>query len=108
MSLEQIKAKFNHCNLFLPTNLCATIVSGKCHDRDIFIFFSLVKWSTGEKVKIDNNKLTAIQKHLLCCNYFPSFEDFSILTKESNDFKMKIIESLLTARNKPVLNKADS
>ena len=24
---------------------------------------------TGQKVKIDNNKLTAIQEHLLCCNY---------------------------------------
>ena len=37
---------------------------------------------TEKKVKIDNNKLTAIQKHLLCCNYCPSFEDFSILTRE--------------------------
>ena len=63
---------------------------------------------TDKKVKIDNNKLTAIQEHLLCCNYSPSFEDFSILTKESNDFKLKIIESLLIARDKPILNKADS
>ena len=63
---------------------------------------------TDKKVKIDNNKLTAIQEHLLCCNYSPSFEDFSILTRESNDFKLKIMESLLTARDKPVPNKADS
>ena len=63
---------------------------------------------TEKKVKIDNNKLTAIQEHLLCCNYSPSFEDFSILTRESNDFKLKIMESLLIARDKPVLNKADS
>ena len=49
---------------------------------------------TGKKVKIDNNKLMAIQEHLLCCNYSPSFEDFSILTRESNDFKLKIMESL--------------
>ena len=62
---------------------------------------------TGKKVKIDNNKLTAIQEHL-CCNYSPSFEDFSILTRESNDFKLNIIESLLIARDKPILNKADS
>ena len=27
---------------------------------------------TGKKVKIDNNKLTAIQEYLLCCNYSPS------------------------------------
>ena len=63
---------------------------------------------TDKKVKIDNNKLTAIQEHLLCCNYCPSFEDFSILTRESNDFKLKIMESLLIARDKPILNKADS
>ena len=63
---------------------------------------------TGKKVKIDNNKLTAIQEHLLCSNYSPSFEGFSILTRESNDFKLKIMESLLIARDKPILNKADS
>ena len=62
---------------------------------------------TGKKVKIDNNKLMAIQEHLLCCNYSPSFEDFSILTRESNDFKLKII-SILIAHVRPILNKADS
>ena len=46
--------------------------------------------------------------HLLCCNYSPSYEDFSIWTRESNDFKLKIMESLLIARGKPVLSKADS
>ena len=62
---------------------------------------------TEKKVKIDNNKLTAIQEHLLCCNYSPSFEDFSMLTWESSEFKLKITESLLIARDKPILNKAD-
>ena len=63
---------------------------------------------TEKKVKIDSNKLTAIQEHLLCCNYRPSFEHFSILTRKSNDFKLRIMESLRIARNKPILNKADS
>ena len=62
---------------------------------------------TGKKVNIDNKKLTTIQEHLLCCNYSPSFEGVSILTRESNDFKLKITESLLIARDKPILNKAD-
>ena len=53
---------------------------------------------TEKKVKIDNNKLTTIQEHLLCCRYCPSFEDFSILTRES----------LLIARDKPTIKKADS
>ena len=63
---------------------------------------------TGKKVKIDKNKLMAVQEHLLCCNYSPSFEDISILTRESNDFKVKIMENLFIAIDKPVLNKADS
>ena len=62
---------------------------------------------TGKKVKIGNKKFTAIQEHLLYCNYSPSLEGFSILTRESNDFKLKIMESLLIARNKPILNKAN-
>ena len=63
---------------------------------------------TGKMIKIDNNKLRVIQGHLLCCNYSPSFENFSILTRESNVFKLKIMESLLIARDKPLLKKADS
>ena len=55
-----------------------------------------------------DNKLTAIQEHLSCCNYSPSFADFSILTRESNDFKLNIMESLLIARDKPILKKVDS
>ena len=57
---------------------------------------------------LGNNKLTEIQEHHLCCNYSSSFEDFSILTSESNDFELKIVESLLIARDKPILNKSDS
>ena len=44
-----------------------------------------------------------IQEHLLRCNYSPFFEDFSILAKESDDFKLKTMESLLIACDKPVL-----
>ena len=57
----------------------------------------------GDKCKCD---LRAIQEHLLCCNYSPCFEDFSILTTESNGFKLKIMESLLNGYHKPLLTKA--
>ena len=63
---------------------------------------------TEKKMKIDNKKLTEIQEHLLCCNYSPSFEDFCILTRENNDFKLEIIENLLIVRDKPILYKAGS
>ena len=61
-----------------------------------------------KKVNNDYNKLMTIQEHLLCGNYSPSFEDFSILNRESNDFKLKIMESLLIACGEPILNNADS
>ena len=63
---------------------------------------------TGKKIKTDSSKLMAIKEHLLYCSYFPSLEKFSILTIKSNDFKLKIMESLLIVRDKSVLNKVDS
>ena len=63
---------------------------------------------TGKKKKIDNKKLTAIHEHLLCCKYSPSYEDFSILTREINDFKLKIMESLLISRDNSFFNKGYS
>ena len=59
---------------------------------------------TEKKVKIDKNKLKVIQEYLLF-NYSPSFEDLSILNRESKDFKLKLMEPLLIARDKPILNK---
>ena len=34
-----------------------------------------------------------------------SFDDFSLLLKESNPFKLQLKESLLISRDKPILNK---
>ena len=61
-----------------------------------------------KKVNIESNNLTAIREQLLCCNYSTSFEDFSILTRKSNDIKVKIMDSLLIARDRLILNKAAS
>ena len=89
---------------------CNAIYYGKtkCHFKVRIYEYLGILHLTEKKVKIDNNKVTAIQEHVLCCNYSPSFEDFSILTRESNDSKLKIMERLLIARYKPILNKADS
>ena len=46
-------------------------------------------------MQINNNKLTAIENHLSRYNFSPSFEEFSILPIKVNEFKMKIMESLL-------------
>ena len=63
---------------------------------------------TTKKAKIDNSQLTAIQEHLLCSNYLPFVDGFSILTKERNYFKLEMMESLLIVRHEPVLKEANS
>ena len=58
---------------------------------------------TGKKVKTP--KSSAIIEHLIFTEYDASFNDFKILTKETNGFKLLIKESLLIARDNPSLNK---
>jgi len=58
---------------------------------------------TGKRV--NNDKKSAVKDHCLFHNHVNTFEDFSILTYESNPFKLLIKESLLVSRDKPILNK---
>ena len=58
---------------------------------------------TGKRV--NNNKKSAAKDHCLFFNYTGSFEDFLILTYESNLSKLLIKEALLASRDKPLLNK---
>ena len=44
--------------------------------------------------------------HLLLCKHSPSFENFSILTKENKNFLLELKESLLIMRDKPSLNRS--
>ena len=57
---------------------------------------------TSKKVK---PKGSAISDHLLLCNHSPSFENFSVLTKENKKFLLELEESLLIMRVKPSLNR---
>ena len=77
----------------------------KCHFKVSICGYLGISPLTEKKVKIDNNTLTAIQEHLLCCNYSASFEEFSILTRKSNDFNLKVIGILLIARDKRILTR---
>ena len=43
--------------------------------------------------------------HMLLEGHRSNFDHFSILSKENNDFKLQLKESLLISRDKPVLNK---
>ena len=54
---------------------------------------------TRKKVK---PKGSAVSDHLLLCNHSPSFENFSVLTKENKKFLLELKESLLIMRDKPL------
>ena len=60
--------------------------------------------------KVHNNKLTEKQEHLFVATTLHQLKTFLFwpLAKESNDFKLKIIESLLIASDIPIVNKPDS
>ena len=58
---------------------------------------------TGKFVKTP--KKSAIFDHMLLDGHKASFENFSILLKESNAFKLQLKESLLISRDKPILNR---
>ena len=58
---------------------------------------------TEKRVKDDDD--SAIKKHLLFCNHAPDFEDFLIIATNNNDFKVKLMESLLINSDHPLLNK---
>ena len=54
---------------------------------------------------VKNPKKSAIFDHILLNGYDAGFEDFKILLKENNIFKLYLKESLLTKRDKPKFNR---
>ena len=55
--------------------------------------------------KTKPSKESAIRDHLLNCNNVSSFEEFNILANGYYKFVLKIKESLLIKRDRPILNK---
>ena len=55
--------------------------------------------------RFKNVKQSAISDHLLTCDCNINFDDFTILSKDSNNINLLIKESLLISRDKPILNK---
>ena len=54
---------------------------------------------------LKNVKQSAISDHLLTCDCNINFDDFTILSKDSNNINLLIKESLLISHDKPILNK---
>ena len=58
----------------------------------------------GKIIKSTEN--SAVHDPMLVCNNIVSFEDFSDLANETNDFRIKLQKSLLIHRNGTQLKKA--
>ena len=58
---------------------------------------------TGKNSKSTKNP--AVCDHILVCNNIMSFEDFSVLANGTNDFRIKLQESLLIHCDGPQSNK---
>ena len=54
---------------------------------------------------LKNVKQSAISDHSLTCACKINFNDFTTLSKDSNDFNLFIKDGLLIACDKPILNK---
>ena len=54
---------------------------------------------------VETPKKSAIFYHMLLDSQKARFDNFSILLKESNPFKLQLKESFLISRDKPILNK---
>ena len=54
--------------------------------------------------RLKNINQSAISDHLLTCDCNINFNDFTILSKDSNNFNLLVKESLLIARDKAILN----
>ena len=58
---------------------------------------------TGKNIKSTKN--SAVRDHMYVYNNIVSFEDFSVMANGTNDFRIKLQESLLIHRDGPHLNK---
>ena len=61
--------------------------------------------SANTSKNIKSTKNSAVCDHMLVCNNIVSFEDFSVLANRTNDFRIKLQESILIHRDGPQSNK---
>ena len=106
-----------HFKDVIPKKLCSGIVySFKCNSCNAIYYGKAkrhfyvraaehmgISHLTNKRLK--NVKQSAISDHLLTCDCNINFNDFTILSKDSNNINLLIKESLLISRDKPILKK---
>ena len=103
-----------HFKDVLPKKLCSGIIySFKCNSCNA-IYYGKTKHyfyiRAAEHMGIShltNKRLKNVKQsdHLLTCDCNINFDDFTILSKDSNNINLLIKESLLISCDKPILNK---
>ena len=86
-------------------NSCNTIYYGKTKHHFYVRAAKHMGISHLTNKRLKNVKQSAISDHLLTCNCNINFNDFTILSKDSNNINLLIKERLLISRDKPILNK---
>ena len=104
----------------LPNLLCSGLVyKFSCSDCNVTYYGKTIRHFkvrmsehlgisplTGKKTK-PSYLTTAVLDHILTSSCSPAnFDNFSILARESNDFKLTLMESLLIERDRPFLNRS--
>ena len=95
----------SHIVYKLICTCCNTTYHGQTQ-RSFFVRASedlSIRRLTGKFVKTFNK--SAILDHMLLDGHKTSFDNFSILLKESNPFKLQLKESLFMSRDKPIFNR---
>ena len=106
-----------HFKDVIPNKLCSGIVfSFKCNSCNAIYYGKTkrhfyvraaehmgISHLTNKRLK--NVKQSAISDHVLTCDCNINFNNFTILSKDSNNINLLIKESLLISRDKPILNK---
>ena len=105
-----------HFKDMLPKKLCSDIVySFKCnscnaiyHGKTKLHFYARAAGHMGishlTNKRLKNVNQWAISDHLLTCDCSINFDDFTILSKDSNNINLHIKERLLISPDKPILN----
>ena len=106
-----------HFKYVLPKKLCCVIVYSFKFNSYSAIYYGKTKRhfyvraaehmgiSHLTKKRLKNVKQSAISDHLLTCDCNINFNDYTILSKDSNNINLLINENLIIARDKPILYK---
>ena len=107
-------AKAFHFKDCIPKELTSTVVykfhCRLCNESHYVECLRQLNVRIGEYIgiirKLSLGVSDGVRDHLLLCNRSPSFERFSVLTKENRKFVLEFKESILKVRGKPSLNKS--